>query len=216
MGWRAMPKEPKNKRTYVFIDGQNLFHAVKDAFGYTYPNYDVKRLVETVCSSKGLSIDKIFFYTGVPNADDDERWNTFWNAKLAAMGRVGINTFSRALRYRNQKVKLPDGSSFTTLVAQEKGIDVRIALDIVKFAREALYDVALVFSQDQDLSEVADEIKSISKYQKRWIKMACAYPVSPTYDNRQGINGTEWITVGRDTYNKCIDMKAYGKSLKGK
>jgi len=211
-----MPKEPAIKRTYVFIDGQNLFHAVKDAFGYTYPNYDVKRLAESVCSSRGLSVEKIFFYTGVPEASDDERWNTFWNAKLATMGRAGIKTFSRALRYRNQKVKLPDGSFFTTLVAQEKGIDVRIALDVVKFAREGLYDVALVFSQDQDLSEVADEIKSISRYQKRWIKVACAYPVSPTYDNRRGINGTEWVKIEREIYNNCIDMRSYGKTLKDK
>ncbi len=209
-----MPKEPEIKRTYVFVDGQNLFHAVKDAFGYTYPNYDVKRLSEAVCSARGLSIEKIFFYTGVPEASDDEKWNSFWNAKLANMGRTGINTFSRALRYRNQNVKLPDGSVFTTLVAQEKGIDVRIALDIVRFAREGFYDVALVFSQDQDLSEVADEIKSISKDQKRWIKVACAYPVSPTYSNRRGINGTEWVKIDRETYNSCIDMRRYGKENK--
>lgn len=30
--------EPAVKRTVVFIDGQNLFHAVKSAFGYPYPN----------------------------------------------------------------------------------------------------------------------------------------------------------------------------------
>ena len=58
-------------------------------------------------------------------------------------------------------------------------------------AREKRYDVALVFSQDQDLSEVADEIKSISFIQNRWIKMACAFPVSPTYGNARGINSTE-------------------------
>jgi hypothetical protein len=33
--------EPPVKRAFVFIDGQNLFHAAKEAFGYSYPNYDV-------------------------------------------------------------------------------------------------------------------------------------------------------------------------------
>jgi hypothetical protein len=33
-----MPPEPTVKRAVAFIDGQNLFHAVREAFGYTYPN----------------------------------------------------------------------------------------------------------------------------------------------------------------------------------
>ena len=31
------PLEPAFKRTVVFIDGQNLFHAAREAFSYTYP-----------------------------------------------------------------------------------------------------------------------------------------------------------------------------------
>ncbi len=33
-----MPVEPVNKRAIAFIDGQNLFYAVKNAFGHTFPN----------------------------------------------------------------------------------------------------------------------------------------------------------------------------------
>lgn len=32
-----MRKEPANKRTIVFVDGQNLFYAAKEAFGYRPP-----------------------------------------------------------------------------------------------------------------------------------------------------------------------------------
>jgi hypothetical protein len=35
-----MSVEPEVKRAVAFFDGQNLFHAVKNAFGYKYPNYD--------------------------------------------------------------------------------------------------------------------------------------------------------------------------------
>jgi len=76
-------------------------------------------------------------------------------------------------------------------------------------ARENRYDVALVFSQDQDLSEVADEIKSISLRENRWIKMVCAFPVSPTYDNTRGITNTEWIQINRDIYSSCLDPLDY-------
>jgi hypothetical protein len=76
-------------------------------------------------------------------------------------------------------------------------------------ARENRYDVALVFSQDQDLSEAADEVKAISAQQARWIKVACAFPVSPTSVNCRGINRTEWIRIDRATYDACLDPNDY-------
>ena len=125
------------------------------------------------------------------------------------MGTRGVQTFSRALRYRNQTVRMPDGSATTILVGQEKGVDIRIALDVVRLARETRYDVALIFSQDQDLSEAADEVKAISMEQGRWIKVVCAFPISPTSDNRRGINRTEWIKIDRATYDGCLDPNDY-------
>ena len=171
-----MPAEPATKRTYVFIDGQNLYRAAMEAFGYTYPNYDPGALARELCASKSWSADAVYFYTGIPDASDDPFWNHFWVSKLAVMGTRGINTYSRPLRYRNEVITLADGSQQTILVAREKGIDVRIALDVVRLARLQAFDVALILSQDQDLSEVADEIREIARVQGRWIKIASAYP----------------------------------------
>jgi uncharacterized LabA/DUF88 family protein len=201
--------EPAIKRAIAFIDGQNLFHHCKDAFGYRYPNYDIRKLAECIAKNQNWNLIKIYFYTGVPDPADNASWNRFWTNKLAAMGRQGISVFSRPLRYRNKNVKLPDGSTHTFLQGEEKGIDVRIALDIIGKAVRNEYDVALVLSQDQDLSEVADEIRILAQQQKRWIKIACAYPFSPTVTNKRGINGTDWIKVSKETYDSCVDTKDY-------
>jgi hypothetical protein len=91
----------------------------------------------------------------------------------------------------------------------EKGIDIRIALDVVRLALEGAYDVAVIFSQDQDLSEVASEIRQIARREARWIKLASAFPSSPTYKNRRGINGTDWIVIERSLYDGCIDGRDY-------
>ena len=200
-----MPDEPTTKRTYAFFDGQALYHAAKEAFGYRYPNYAPSVLAKTICSEKGWQLDQIYFYPGVPAISDNPFWNHFWTAKMAVMGTRGVHTFSRELRYRNQRVILPDGSESTILVGQEKGIDIRIALDVVRLAREKCFDVAIIFSQDQDLSEMAQEIKQISIEQSRWIKIASAYPVSPASRNTRGINNTDWIPIGRKTYDAGID-----------
>lgn len=209
MGRGAMTTESATKRAIAFIDGQNLFHSVKESFGYTYPNYDPHVLAGTVCLNQGWTLTETRFYTGVPDNSDDPLWNHFWIAKLAQMGRYGVHVFSRPLRYRNKSFPLSDGTQHTILVGEEKGVDVRITIDIIRLAHQNAYDVALVFSQDQDLSEVADEIRAISQEQGRWIKVASAFPSSPTSRNRRGINKTDWIRIDKTVYDRCLDNRDY-------
>jgi uncharacterized LabA/DUF88 family protein len=204
-----MPSEPLIKRTVAFIDGQNLYHAARESFGYTYPNFDVKALSLNICNSKGWKLSQVRFYTGVPDKSDDSFWNHFWVGKLRGMSWQQVVIFSRSLRYRNQRIRLPDGGEHTFLVGKEKGIDVRIAIDVIRMAHHNEYDVALIFSQDQDLSEVAKEIRTISQEQDRWIKVACAFPLSPTTINRRGIEKTDWIAIDRTTYDACLDKRDY-------
>lgn len=201
--------EPAVKRVIGFVDGQNLFYAAKQAFGYSYPNFDPKLLTEVVAAAQAWTVLGTRFYSGVPDPADNPFWSHFWSAKLAVMGTQGVISYARHLRYRNQTIALPGGGSTTVLVGQEKGIDVRIALDIVRLARSAEYDVALVFSQDQDLSEVADEIRAIGRDQGRWIKIASAFPSSPASRNGRGINGTDWIRLDRATYDLALDPRDY-------
>jgi len=88
------------------------------------------------------------------------------------MGRQGIVVYSRPLRYRNQTVTASDGKQHSFLTREEKGVDVRIAIDVIGLAHRGVYDVAVVMSQDQDFSEIADEIRVIARRQGRWIKIA--------------------------------------------
>jgi uncharacterized LabA/DUF88 family protein len=183
--------EPAVKCAVSFIDGQNLYHSVRECFGYSYPNYNVIALSEAICRQKGWELTQVRFYTGVPDQNDDPFWNNFWNHKLAMLGRQNVFVYARPLRYRNRLAKLPNGTEHTFLAGEEKGIDVRIAIDVIRMAHHREYDVALIFSQDQDLSEVAAELRTISAEQSRWIKAACAFPLSPTTRNRRGIDKTD-------------------------
>ncbi|WP_374652407.1 NYN domain-containing protein [Dongia sp.] len=204
-----MANIPAVKRAIAFFDGQNLFHGAKSAFGYTFPNFDVKLLAERVCVDQGWKCEGVRFYTGVPDASDNAFWNHFWTAKGAQMGRQGVHLFTRSLRYRNKQVKLPDGTIHSFLDGDEKGIDVRIALDVIRLAHEAAYDVALLFCRDQDFSEVAEELRYIAKKQDRWLKVASAYPFSPTTKHVRGIDKTDWIRIDRATYDACLDTRDY-------
>ena len=204
-----MAQEPAVKRAICFFDGQNLFHSVKAAFGYTFPNYDVSALARYVCGANKWDCTGVRFYTGVPDAGDKPLWNHFWTAKGAQMGREGVVVFTRALKYRNKEVRLPDGTTYAFLDGDEKGIDVRLAIDVIRLAHKNEYDVAVIFSRDQDLSEVGDEIRAISIDQDRWIRVASAFPYSPAVKTFRGIDKTQWIKIDRAAYDGCIDKRDY-------
>lgn len=204
-----MPTEPAVKRAIAFVDGQNLFHSVRESFGYIYPNYDVSALSQAICRQQGWTLAQARFYTGIPNAHDNAFWHHFWTAKLRTISWQSCHVFSRPLRYRNKTFRLPDGTEHTFLTGEEKGIDVRIAVDVIRLAHRNQYDVAILFSQDQDLSEVADEIRVVAQEQQRWIKVACAFPFSPTTRNPRGIQKTDWIKIDRATYDACLDARDY-------
>jgi uncharacterized LabA/DUF88 family protein len=204
-----MPPEPAVKRTIAFVDGQNLFHNVRNVFGYTYPNYDVQKLADAACVAHGWTLVRVQFYTGVPSLADNAFWHGFWSNKLAMMGRRGVSVYSRPLVYRNKTVQVPGFGPFTFQAGEEKGIDVRLALDALDAAHQRLCDVALIFSQDQDLSELASLIRQVARFQNRWIKIASAYPDAPGASNRRGINRTDWCPIDGATYDACIDPRDY-------
>lgn len=106
-----MTTEPQVKRAIAFFDGQNLFHAVKEAFGYTFPNYHPTRLDQAICDQQGWQLAQVRFYTGVHTPEGNEHWHRFWAAKLGWMGKRGIKTFSRELRYQNTTITLPNGQA---------------------------------------------------------------------------------------------------------
>lgn len=204
-----MPPETSLKRTVVFVDGQNLFHAVRNAFGYTHPNYDIHALARAITGVRGWHLAQARFYTGIPDPVQDPQWHRYWSRKLAVMGRQGVIVFARPLKYRDKLIRLSDGSIDSLLVGEEKGVDIRMALDVVRMAYRREYDVALILSQDQDLSEVAEDIRAIAREQRRWIKIASAFPSSPAASNRRGIDKTDWIRIDRATYDACLDRRDY-------
>lgn len=194
-----MITEPASKNALAYFDGQNLFNSAKEAFGYPFPNYDPLKLAREVCIRQGWTLGGVYFYTGIPDQYQDKQRHAFWAAKLAVMGTRGIHSFTRPLRYQNKTVVLPNGNITTTMVGREKGIDVRIALDIVRHALEQRCDVALIFSQDQDLSEVAKEIRTIAKREQRWIKMASAFPSAQP----AGTTGESMARIGSRSTARC-------------
>lgn len=205
-----MSLAPDVPRAISFVDGQNLFHCARDQFGYSWPNYDVLALSEAVCRRHCWTLQQVRFYTGIPERRFHPEWNEFWVRKLSAMGNQGIHVHSRHLRHRIVRVDPSQLDSSPVVISEEKGIDVRIAIDVIRLASRRAYDVALLFGQDQDFAEVAIEVREIAREQGRWIKIASAYPAGPSSRRGRGIDRTDWIPIDRETYEACLDRRDRG------
>ncbi len=144
------------------------------------------------------------YYTGLPSHRVNPRLHRFWSAELRRWQAQGVRVYSRPLRYRRRSVLDDLGKPRIAVVGEEKGIDVRISLDVIQMAIDAEFDVALLFSQDQDFVELARDVRSVSRRQGRWIKMASTYPTPSGASALRGVDKTDWLPIDRVTYEACL------------
>lgn len=195
----------------AFFDVQNLFRHAKDAFqtshgdGYHHPNFDPLKLHLKVAEHFGLQKNLTRFYTGIPPQSESEMWSGYWSNRVLALKRAGVLVETRKLRYHTET--LSDGT--IKKVAQEKGIDIRISLDLVRCTRKKEFDAAIIFSQDQDLYEAVAEVRDIAQEQGRRIQIISAFPESETASTKRGIDKTDWFPFDKAFYDACLDPRDY-------
>lgn len=155
----------------------------------------------------------------------------FWANKGAAIKRMGVAFVTRKLNpktvsiklYDGVKVFLPDDSEYTNRLFfdnggevpdgvileaatfTEKGIDVRIAVDMIRYFAEGCYDVGVLFSRDKDLAEAIDEVKRLATGDKKPVTLASVFPSKN--GSGQGVPGTIFIRLDQAEYDACRDPR---------
>lgn len=185
-------------RTLVLVDGQNLFHLAKAAWGdhspYSWPSYDVEKLASAlVALQPGRRLSQIRFYTGVPRPNINGFWNGFWNNKLRHLESQGIVVYRGSVN----------------VGGQEKGVDVSLALDLVRATYEQTYDVAIIVSQDSDFGPAVRLSKEIAKNQNAERYFESAFPFSRGNVGPRGVPGTKWVYIDQALYDTCLDPVDY-------
>ena len=190
-------------RAIVLIDGQNLFHMARRAWAsgpqspYGWPSYDVEKLASAlVARTHGRTLEEIRFYTGVPEADAGPSqlfWQGFWSNKIRYLRSRGIYV------YRGR----------VNAGGQEKGVDVSLALDLVRATYERRYEVAVIVSQDWDFGPAVRLAKEIAKAQDRRLVFESCFPLGPGSHSRRGVPGTTWLPIDQTTYDSCRDPRDY-------
>lgn len=141
-------------RVAVFIDGSNFYNKLKDIGIRHTPKFDYRGLAEWLAHGRDLTY--CGYYIGVVRAKPGD-------AKAEAMKNQQVNLFNN-LRSKRQRITVQQGYIMENQgVYHEKGVDVRIAVDMLTGAYEGSYDTAILLSSDTDLIPVIQKVRALGK-----------------------------------------------------
>lgn len=195
----------------VWIDGQNLFHRAKAMFGHRSPDYDIRSISQALCERMDWDIQAIHFYSGIPPESESPRWRHFWDDKLRRLkadAGVPVHTFTPELRYRSEWTQRGDGQWQLYRCPQEKGVDVRLALDMVAAAYENKCDAMVIMTEDSDLQQAVDRCLQIARSQDRKLLIANAFPHDPSNPApRRSLRDAIPLRFDRDFYETHLQAQ---------
>ena len=184
-----------SNRAVALIDGMNLYNHARNAFGDRDGRYDPVKLAQAVAASQDCELVQTRFYVGVPPATRHRRLHEYWQARLLAMEESGVFVFRGTVNYSGRQ-------------GQEKGVDVRIALDSIQLILDEICDTLIIFSTDQDFRQIKPTALNVAARVNTRVRMKSAFPRTDGYLVR-GIDGTDWIPFGQVTYAQCLDPRDY-------
>ena len=152
-------------KTILFIDGRNFLDKINYILrsnkqeSVDFSMYNFRGLIDKVLS--GIKIDRTIFYFGKLS----EHPATIEKSKeLIENQRVLKNNLQKqgfevviAGRVRGHMEKCPKGHE--TLTFKEKGVDVKIAIDMITLACDKDLKMAIIGSSDSDLQPAIRELK---------------------------------------------------------
>lgn len=161
-------------RVIVYIDESNVY---KDArrcfFDDSHPSpfgrikpFKYGMLVagrEPLGTSNDRELKQVRVYGGIPNSRRDPVTYSAHRRQVAAWESDGAKPIMRPLRYPEDWPKSP---------AQQKGVDVQLALDVVVMGLQDEYDVAIVASTDTDLRPAIEGFHALGLAEKKEIEVA--------------------------------------------
>jgi uncharacterized LabA/DUF88 family protein len=144
------------KRTYVYIDSFNLYYGIRKWNQPGIKWLDVNNWLQKLLPPAQFDIQKIKFFTARVSATPKDpqkpvRQDIYFRALRTIPTLEIIEGFFLS---KQIKIHVTDDVGILAKVSEEKGTDVNIAAQAVNDAHKKLYDVAVIVSNDSDLSDV--------------------------------------------------------------
>lgn len=155
-------------KTILFIDGRNFISRIKSVLNpekekekeVDFSIYNFAGLLDKVLA--GISIDKKIFYIGrlAKHKKTKEKSTELIREQRELKTHLEKQGFEviYAGRVRGHEESCPKGHKFLTF--KEKGVDVRIAVDMTTLSHNKELKVAIIGSSDSDLQPAIRELEN--------------------------------------------------------
>ncbi len=137
-----------DERVSIFIDGSNLYHSLKSEFGTA--RVDFEKFAQQLVGDRKL-IRAYYYNAPVRREDDEERYQN----QQRFFNRL------RQIPYLTTKLGRLERRGNTVV---EKGVDINIAVDMLKYAHNDAYDTAILVSGDGDFALAIEAVKDTGKH----------------------------------------------------
>lgn len=174
----------QDKRAIIFIDGNNWYHNSKQLIDTKH--IDFLKLSKLICNSLKFELGQIRYYNSIPDISENALKYHQHMEFLRSLEGQGIKVFTRKLQKTSTKEILKEKARVLEILdlcqvckplvkqncldcigiisKKEKGIDVKIAVDMVrKCLIEKECDVCVLISGDADFIPAMQTIKDAGK-----------------------------------------------------
>lgn len=132
---------PKRENVAIYIDGGNLYRSLKNlGIPQKFARVNYSAFVEHLVGDRKL-ISKRYYVGIVRNIDNTEKGEQMVKSQQKFLENLRTEGFD----VKPGKIMYDDGK------IREKGVDVKLSVDLVIGAVDNLYDTAIVISSDTDL-----------------------------------------------------------------
>ena len=164
------------ERVNIFIDGGNFYHLALRKLGSSESNFDFEKFANFLANSRKIvEMGKRYYIGTVMEKVGDQRSKeamskqttlftrlkgAHWEIKTSKLRKrlEEIKIDDRVVDYKNILKKGIEKIQYERL--REKGIDVKLATDLIVGAIDDKYDVAVVVSSDADIIPAIDWVRN--------------------------------------------------------
>ncbi len=208
------------RQTILFIDYENAYQNARELFHNgerdeegTNGHFHPWQLGEEICRlhneirrplEEPLALTAVRVYRGLPSSKDSRRYSAGRARKDAWSRRDGVKVESPPLAYDDL------GNS------REKEVDVKLAVDLVNFARDKRFDVGILFSADTDFRPALRYIRDDLRQEPRVDVAAWGVRSDRRFISLEGNPGliVHWVPKG--SYTVVADSAAYPPRKSGR
>lgn len=146
------------KRTYVFIDGGNFYFKLKSLLSESGKRESILRFDFSGFFQAFSCADELIeirYYVGaIKQQNGNEKSEKMYADQQRLLAKLREQ---KVVIILGQLIQHPDKTY------HEKGVDVRLAVEMIRFARQDKYDTACLVSSDTDLVPAVEEVRSFGK-----------------------------------------------------